>query len=1247
MERRTGILKRITAACLCLAVLAVSCFVNAVITSAAEAEAYTPNWFDAASDSKWWDGNSSNGITGPDGGFLINRVGKVWQYYHRWSTSGGNGRLDCNSDGVKLNINEYSHLNFSLASKRAIDVYLQVRKVVDGETDWNTRSFIKLAELPDGASARSIKLTDNPEIAEMMNEDGVLFVVGISFYTKKFKFGDTIEVSSLNFTKEPEPQNFAGFERWFNSGNTSQWFDGNTNAGTSGKGFQINYSENSWQYELLKSNTGGTGRLDCNGPGLAFDLDEYNTVNYKISSPKSFSLFIQAYKLKNGSIDYNTRTFIELAQFEAGTHEGSFDLRSSEKLMAMLDSENRYFVAGYGFKTNGFKTGDTIEVTAFSLSLNKKEYMGALPPESWIIENNVSSWWNWDWNLATGVAPSRFTVKQAEDGALTVEFAGDFRDLKYMTDAVSLDLKKTPYLYVDFTTEVPCKLYLLVTGASQGNNGVLIEENVTGEYSKRIDIAETLADYVQNDRISLFGFRFEPTASPSNKKIVLRTMDFGDANTDLSGGRPAAPEVSVNTNEPVQSVEVTVLAPEDAKIVQYRLGAFGDWLEYTEPITVYKNIAVYGRYVSADGNWSMTGEYKIGNIQPGYTEDVEPVIPIWFNKGIEDDCWFNWDWAHGSNDQNRFFITYPEDRWTAEIGQDWCTRLETQANNTDYHVNIDLDEQSTLYYKIETDFALTVSLKVQKGGSNPTVQIGQIPAGRTSGSLDLAGNGELLSLSDDQNKMTVTGIVFTFAPKVGQTVKIDRIVFDSEDAYYEGYPGEETVIKEILPGWFSFAETDNWTSDGQIINKTDSGSEVFINTDNDWTYLVKDAQKAKNATSGGNAVRTNLKTANTLFINARSDFECTVQLAVKFKGKVYYLNAGTLEKGKNTAAFKLHGIPEFLEYSNNGNLNITAVRFIPKSAASGEELKIDLFAFNAEDKVYEGYPDEEAIQKDREAAAAVDAKIAEIGKVTLESRKVIEAARAAYDALTDRQKFYVTRYAELIAAENEYYMLAFEASGAIVIPEEEIIRYMEQNPGTSVEIKLEDGAVVSAGLLAAAKNYGCDLKICVYARGTDELIYSLLLKSSEMNDTSADFDAKLYTDVDGADLKALSRRLSSDKTFYFAFNKSNRIPAQLMLAVNGKNSLFKTGASALYGYYLDEVSGGLLYAGGSLKSGAAAIKLPYGGAYALSEQKVSAAGIIPETGDSSNFNIWLILSIISLGQLTACLVIRKKEGKEL
>ena len=60
----------------------------------------------------------------------------------------------------------------------------------------------------------------------------------------------------------------------------------------------------------------------------------------------------------------------------------------------------------------------------------------------------------------------------------------------------------------------------------------------------------------------------------------------------------------------------------------------------------------------------------------------------------------------------------------------------------------------------------------------------------------------------------------------------------------------------------------------------------------------------------------------------------------------------------------------------------------------------------------------------RAAVKVVIARIDAIGEVTLDSKDAIEAARAAYDKLTDEQKKLVPNYETLTKAEETYAALA-------------------------------------------------------------------------------------------------------------------------------------------------------------------------------------------------------------------------------
>ena len=92
-----------------------------------------------------------------------------------------------------------------------------------------------------------------------------------------------------------------------------------------------------------------------------------------------------------------------------------------------------------------------------------------------------------------------------------------------------------------------------------------------------------------------------------------------------------------------------------------------------------------------------------------------------------------------------------------------------------------------------------------------------------------------------------------------------------------------------------------------------------------------------------------------------------------------------------------------------------------------------------------------SVSADMLAAAAVDALIEAIGTVTLARESAINAARTAYDALSDGQKSYVTKLADLEAAEAAYArLLAGVAAGAV---DDLIAQIGTVNPGSKAAIE--------------------------------------------------------------------------------------------------------------------------------------------------------------------------------------------------
>jgi len=71
-----------------------------------------------------------------------------------------------------------------------------------------------------------------------------------------------------------------------------------------------------------------------------------------------------------------------------------------------------------------------------------------------------------------------------------------------------------------------------------------------------------------------------------------------------------------------KDVSVTISYPSDAHVKQYKIGS-GSWTNYTVPVVISSNEAVYARCQDIAGNWSEVSEYKVTNI-----DKVKPTISL-------------------------------------------------------------------------------------------------------------------------------------------------------------------------------------------------------------------------------------------------------------------------------------------------------------------------------------------------------------------------------------------------------------------------------------------------------------------------------------------------------------------------------------------------------------------------------------------------------------------------------------------
>ena len=1204
---------------LCACLLLGLCQVALMRVDAASGESGV--WFEKGKESVWWNWDWNHGQDG--GRFAITYPDGVWTATANFGwVDHLNTQTADSANWLELDLATHGLLRYDIVSGGAPKLTLVLK-------NGNESKNVSVGTV--GTGAGTFDLENNADV-KALAQDGKVTVQGLYFDFTGAE-GQTIAVKDFRFAPRPVTEEVA--PDWFDRDRANGWWNWDWRHAQDDQGrFFITFPEDVW---TLKTGADWVPQVNSDWSEsrswVQIDLNIQNTLYYDITSELQPKLVL---RLQNGADD----TYVTVGQ--TGSGAGSFDLAGSAEVQAAAQ-DGKVTVKGVRFEFAG-SAGKTIAVKDFRFAPKKsqpEEPQKELPPESWLLDQSASNWWSWDWNLKSGAAPQRFTVEQAADGTVTQKMLGSFLDLKYLAADQKIDVDKTPYLFVDITAEYPYDLYLLVSGSSEGNNGVPVQRDVpAGTFKRQLDLREVLADRISDGKIGLFGFRIEPKDDPGNKTIVFRTLDIGAADAELFGTRPAAPAISVDTVQPAAQVTLTVTAPEDARAVQYRLGESGVWKAYEGPLTLKKNIRVYARYVSADGYWSMSTSRQLSNVIAGHTEEVQPVQPIWFDRGEENECWYNWDWRHGKNDEGRFFITYPEDRWTAAIGQSWVNRLETQHNFQRYHVTIDLDEQNALFYKIQSEFELNVSLKVLvENGSYATVKVGTVPAGYAAGSFSLGDNSELLALSDDDNKLVVSGLIFDgFSVDPGKKFHVDRCIFDGEDAYYEGYPGQEVAVREIEPGWFSAAQVDRWTTEGLPVNSGTAGS-VAIDVNNDWCYTVLDPAQSTEITSGGDPVTVNLKGADHLFYQIRTTTQVKLQLAVRSQGKVFYVDVLALDAGQHEGKTDLAKIQALSELANHGVLRVMGVRFVPVDAADGSTVKVDRFAFNRGSAAYPPYVDEAQVEADRLAAAQADAWIRAIGTVTKDSKAAIERARAAYEALTAVQKHYVQYYPALTAAETAYADLVNADKPADQVDVDALLRRIDEEPGSLIDIRTENGIALPAQVLAAAKNRDCDLQVSVYDRKSGALLYAVLVRAEDMTDTSHGFDARLQPEEKSLSDGTAAVRLS--------VSKDNTVAAYVKLGLATRSTAWQ--ADTLWFYrQLEDRTAEIAY--GASKDGESAwFSMATGGEYLLAARRLASqerdgATSAPLTGErhTKALPIALAVSVAALATIGSVDIIKRR-----
>lgn len=143
-------------------------------------------------------------------------------------------------------------------------------------------------------------------------------------------------------------------------------------------------------------------------------------------------------------------------------------------------------------------------------------------------------------------------------------------------------------------------------------------DSITKQY--RLDGMDTWLDYTSAVEVT------------SNSAIYAKSQDsagnwsqeaiYTIANIDKLP--PSDPIISILTQASTnQSLLVDIAFSDEAVIKQYKIGASGNWLDYTAPFIIDENAVIYSKAADNAGNWSQEVSYSVTNI-----DKLPPLAPI-------------------------------------------------------------------------------------------------------------------------------------------------------------------------------------------------------------------------------------------------------------------------------------------------------------------------------------------------------------------------------------------------------------------------------------------------------------------------------------------------------------------------------------------------------------------------------------------------------------------------------------------
>ncbi len=288
------------------------------------------------------------------------------------------------------------------------------------------------------------------------------------------------------------------------------------------------------------------------------------------------------------------------------------------------------------------------------------------------------------------------------------------------------------------------------------------------------------------------------------------------------------------------------------------------------------------------------------------------------------------------------------------------------------------------------------------------------------------------SKHDDMNYSRITNAFLHIIGRKGLTIKFDnlRACYYSNEGYLpntDGFPDGCRIISRC----------DAESLDGLVISEWYGGKMDFENKRYGTSCLAFNCTKKDD-------YRIFFGTQN-ITLNYTTDYICFwVKIPENAKLATWFLEANQVQDsieyenpGASVTNITKYAVDEFrygewnliqlpltaLVKNNAGNtLNLQHFRMVPTSAGEDFTILLDqVYVCNAQQAAVAAKEllDERQAVADKETAEVVEVQIEALTVQSLDDKPAVVAARAAYTALTDAQKGYVTNLAKLEAAEAE------------------------------------------------------------------------------------------------------------------------------------------------------------------------------------------------------------------------------------